>query len=210
MNRNRVLIVDDDPQIRSIVVRLLKLDGIEALSAASTREAERVLENGPIDLLLCDHHMPGENGLPFLHRVKKQYPNITRILVTGSRDLDLGVQAINTAQVEHILTKPFEAAELRALALRLLDRPAKAAVEPRRSHTKQRKKELNHLDSDHPGIADIRRDTQGAIVLDHDLDDLDDLSKTFDNWTEFAESQEIKSHEELLGTSDDFAKLFGT
>jgi response regulator RpfG family c-di-GMP phosphodiesterase len=196
--------VDDNPQIRRLVARLLRIDGIEVLTAASTRAAERLLAGGPVELLLCDQLMPEENGLPFLQRMKKRYPDMMRVLVTGCGDAGVGVEAINKAQVQRCVTKPFEGAELRATVRALLDRPA-MRTGSERAFTQQRVKALKHLDFDHPGIADVRRNTQGAIVI---TDDFDDLTKTFDDWAQFEDSREIKTHEDVL--SEDFIKLIGT
>jgi len=209
MKKSRVLIVDDDAQIRRLVARLLKIEGVVVMTAESTREAERLLEGGPVDLVLCDHYMPDENGLPFLQRAKKNYPDMTRVLVTGCGDAGVGLEAINKAQVQRCISKPFEATDLRAVVQELLagraDTASGAAAAPRRAFTQQRAKELKHLDFDHPGISDVRRNTQGAIVIE---DDLDDLADTFDDWSQFEESQEVKPHRDVL--SDNFIKLLGT
>lgn len=205
MKKSRILIVDDDPQIRRLVLRLLKADGVCVMSAESTREAERLLEDGPVDLLLCDHFMPVENGLPFLQRMKKQYPGMMRVLVTGSGDVDVGLEAINKAQVQRCVPKPFEASELRATVRELLAWRTDAPSAPRRAFTQQRNKALKHLDFDHPGIADVRRNTRGAIVIQ---DDIDDLAKGFDDWAQFEDAWEIKTHEDVL--SEEFVKLYGT
>lgn len=205
MMKCRVLVVDDDPQIRRLVARLLKADGVEVLTAESTREAELLLEGGPVELLLCDHHMPDENGLPFLQRVKKQYPCMTRVLVTGSGDVSVGMGAINKAQVQRCVTKPFEGDVLRAMVRELLASRSDTPAGPRRAFTQQRKRALRHLDFEHPGISDVRRSTQGAIVIG---DDLDDLAAAFDDWSEFDDSREVKPHADVL--SDDLVKLVGS
>jgi len=208
MTKRRVMIVDDDPQIRRLVARLLKVEGVEVITADSTREAELLLEGGPVDLLLCDHHMPDENGIPFLRRVKKQYPGMTRVLVTGSGNVTVGMEAINKAQVQRCITKPFEGDALRSIVRELLASRSDRAAGPQRSFTQQRKKAIRHLDFDHPGISDVRRNTQGAVVIEEDLDDLDDLAETFGDWSDFEDTPEVKSHADVL--SDGFIKLIGS
>ncbi len=72
---------------------------------------EKVREND-YDLVLSDQKMPGMNGVDLLKRVMEIRPEAVRILITGSRDVDLAKQAINEANVHEYIEKPWEDKEL--------------------------------------------------------------------------------------------------
>ena len=57
-------------------------------------------------MIICDHGLPGENGLNFLSRVRHDSPYIQRILLTGHRDVDLAIRVINAGNVHRYLAKP--------------------------------------------------------------------------------------------------------
>ncbi len=205
MTRQRMLIVDDDQAICRLVKRLLLREEVEVITACSTAEAQLVLDGGRVDLILCDHYMPGENGLPFLQRIKKERPDVTRVLLTGSDEASVGVDAINKAQVHCCIPKPFESQQLRETIRRLLCQRRGDVASHARGFTQRRLGAMKHLDFDHPGIAEVRRDTQGAILIE---DDFESLCKTFEDWDVFDDSTEIKSHEQVK--DEQFVKLLGS
>lgn len=57
-------------------------------------------------MIICDHGLPGESGLDFLSRIRHDYPYIQRILLTGQRDVELAIRAINEGDVHRYLPKP--------------------------------------------------------------------------------------------------------
>ncbi|MFO8110860.1 MAG: response regulator [Thermoplasmata archaeon] len=107
--KNRVLVVDDDKDLREMLVTLIntskKLDA-KATAVSSGGEALRMLKDNEFDLVLADHRMKGISGIKLLTKIKKKYPNIIRILITGYSDLTTAKEAINKAKVHHYLEKP--------------------------------------------------------------------------------------------------------
>jgi DNA-binding NtrC family response regulator len=78
----RVLIVDDDPAARLSLQALLE-DSFEVVAVSSGEAADSWLEGSPVDVIVSDYEMPGENGLALLRRARRRYPGVVGILLTG-------------------------------------------------------------------------------------------------------------------------------
>ena len=104
--RPRVLCVDDDAFILSILSRTIGVD-YEVLTSTSGAEALQLIENSePIQVVVSDHRMPGLSGAQFLQAVRDKHPLIVRILLTGETDLIEAVAAMNQAGLFRFLLKP--------------------------------------------------------------------------------------------------------
>ena len=107
--------VDDDPEVSRAVERDLrrKYGGeYRILRAESGAEALASLEqlklrNEPVALVLADQRMPQMTGVEFLERAIGLYPSAKRALLTAYADTDAAIRAINDAQVEYYLLKPW-------------------------------------------------------------------------------------------------------
>lgn len=108
-----LLIVDDEPNIRSALTRLLRREGFQILSAGSPREAFEHLAKQPVQVILSDQRMPDMSGAEFLARVRQLYPESIRIILTGHTDIDLITGAINRGAIYKFLTKPWDDDQLR-------------------------------------------------------------------------------------------------
>lgn len=170
MSTKTLLIVDDEFSIRRLLARILRKSGVQVITADSVATAEMLLLYNEVDLVLCDHEMPGEKGLSFLCRLKQQYPDMVRVLITGHADFAMTVEAINDAQVHYCISKPFETSEIQDLVTDLLGWGDKREAAPQRAFTQQQRADMRELAQHHPGIADVRRDTQGAVLLEDELD----------------------------------------
>lgn len=107
----RLLIVDDEPQILALVERLLSDQGYDCLAASNTADARRVLEEWPVALVLSDVNMPGESGMDFTREVLAKYPDTAVVMVTGIDDPRHAEAAIEFGAYGYVL-KPFKANEL--------------------------------------------------------------------------------------------------
>jgi CheY-like chemotaxis protein len=104
--RPRVLCVDDDAFILSILSRTIGID-YEVLTSSSGAEALQLIANSePIQVVVSDHRMPGLSGAQFLQAVRDKHPLIVRILLTGETDLIEAVAAMNQAGLFRFLLKP--------------------------------------------------------------------------------------------------------
>src|SRR5947208_14654100 len=107
-----VLVVDDDHGARESLERLISRAGIACLSARNGPEALTLLREHQISAVVSDHDMPGMDGVELLKLVATRYPHVARILLTGRRDAEPAVRAVNVAQAWRFLAKPCRAGDL--------------------------------------------------------------------------------------------------
>jgi len=103
----RVLVVDDEEMVRSIVTQLLTLNDHEVDRASSGDEALSMFEPGKYDIVFTDFGMPEMTGAELAHRLHEIEPGLPIILLTGYTDTDAAVDEVND-----ILSKPFKLEEL--------------------------------------------------------------------------------------------------
>jgi len=108
---DRILIVDDEDQIRTLLARLLGAQGYECLTAESAAAARRTLKEKHVALVLSDVNMPGESGIDFTREVLAQYPDTAVVMVTGMDDRRYADIAIELGAYGYVL-KPFKPNEL--------------------------------------------------------------------------------------------------
>ncbi len=111
---NRLLIVDDEPQICRSLRRILRSDGYEIFTAGSGSEAFGILADEPIDVILSDQRMPHMKGTEFLNEVMLRYPGTVRLILSGAADLEDITSAMTAGAIYKFLTKPIEPSLLRA------------------------------------------------------------------------------------------------
>lgn len=122
--RRRVLLVEDDPEMRELMALTLRADGYEVREAADGAEALRVLgtsaAEGPerIDLVVSDVRMPGCSGLEMLQRLRGAPSEIPVVLVTAFGDRETHARARRLGAA--LLDKPFDMDDLRALVFEAL------------------------------------------------------------------------------------------
>ena len=108
MNMGRIVVVDDEKIVTSAFATLLKVEGFkDAHFFNSPKSAlEFIKENVP-DLVISDFLMPEMNGLEFLTEVKKLYPEVSKILLTGYADKENAIRAINEVGLYRYIEKPW-------------------------------------------------------------------------------------------------------
>ena len=110
-----ILVVDDQPEIRSALRRCLKAGGNTVHEARSGDEALEVVEKHDIDLIVSDYDMPGMTGLELLQRIRIAAPRLRRILLTGRADVHVAARALNEGSVHRFLLKPWENYDLEGI-----------------------------------------------------------------------------------------------
>ena len=123
----RILLVDDEETVRGFLKRGLEIDGHAVTTAIDGGDAlDRLMDSGGgFDLMLTDIRMPIMDGIALALAAKRDYPDLTILLMTGfadQRERAKGLQAI----VADVLTKPFSLADLRATVARVLAGQAQA------------------------------------------------------------------------------------
>ena len=108
----RILIADDDPEIRLGFADLLGSLGAEILLAETGVQALELVRHGGLHLALLDHKMPGPSGLEILETIRAELLGVPAILCSADADGDVGVLA-RRAGAFAVLTKPVRPKELR-------------------------------------------------------------------------------------------------
>ncbi|MDP8218884.1 MAG: response regulator [Candidatus Theseobacter exili] len=107
----KILVVDDNVLFRKTVVDVLEDEGFHVFSADSAKNALRIIKNSLPDLMLLDIRMPEMDGITFFTKIKKQYPEISVMLMTAYGKIDSAVQAMRDGVCDY-LTKPFDLNEM--------------------------------------------------------------------------------------------------
>jgi DNA-binding NtrC family response regulator len=119
MGPERILIVDDEPDIAASWVRILGSEGYRCRSTSEPQEALRLLESERFDLLLTDLRMPGMDGMEMLKRAQKIDPQMPVVMLTGYASLESAVAAVKAGAFD-FLSKSFSNDELRLTVQRAL------------------------------------------------------------------------------------------
>ena len=107
----RVLVVDDDPEIRALLSDFLTVQHFEVKTAFDAETALVLFQRGRFDALLVDFQMSGMTGLELAAVVRKQDPLIPIALITGSAKI-LAAQEISQAGITRVFSKPFDLNEI--------------------------------------------------------------------------------------------------
>ena len=128
----QIIVVDDEAELRAMVVEYLTGQGFEVRPAASGAELDLRLAERPADLVILDVHMPGEDGLSIARRLRA-LSSVPILMLTAASDIVDRVLGLEMGADDY-LTKPFDLRELRARVRTLLRRAAPglapAAPEP--------------------------------------------------------------------------------
>jgi putative nucleotidyltransferase with HDIG domain len=113
-DRAGVLFVDDEVNILKALVRLFRSEPYEIHVASSPYEALQTLERERICVVVSDQRMPGGSGAHFLGQVRRLYPEVVRMMLTGYTEIDVALEAINQGEIFRMVTKPWNDDELRS------------------------------------------------------------------------------------------------
>ncbi len=108
----QLLVVDDEANIRRAIQRMCRLNGFELTLASNAEEALELLARQPFGVMLTDQMMPGMTGAELLERVKQDFPDVVRVMLTGYTALQGLTDAINNGAVFKILFKPWDDPQL--------------------------------------------------------------------------------------------------
>jgi two-component system response regulator HupR/HoxA len=106
-----VLLIDDEKPLLSLFAEALS-PLFEVATATSTREAGFLMHKKAFKVVVCDHLMPGGNGLSFLVDAREEYPDTQRVLVTGYMKPEMLLRSVNEAALYRYLLKPVSLPEL--------------------------------------------------------------------------------------------------
>lgn len=115
-----ILIVDDNPNMSSLLVDMLEIFDYESVRAGDGVEALEKLENGNFSLVITDMRMPNMTGLELLERVKEKYPKIPVVLISGyslEKNMDDSQSGVKP---DAFLAKPFMMSDIEQMLNSLL------------------------------------------------------------------------------------------
>ena len=121
MTECKLLIVDDEQKIISALKRVLRKESFECFFAMSGEEALSIIENNEIHVILSDLDMPGMDGIALLKKVKKRYPDIIRLILSGRSDSQTVLNAVNDGNILRYITKPWNAKEIISILKQAFD-----------------------------------------------------------------------------------------
>ena len=127
---SRILVIDDEEVIRSLIVEILETAGHTATGAENAERALRLLDTVEFDLVVSDVVMPGLSGLELLEIVRSHRASLPVVLVTGAGTYDTLSQAL-TRGAAGLVTKPFAHAELQTAVADALERASRSRDEIR-------------------------------------------------------------------------------
>jgi len=118
--QKKLLIVDDDPIIRESLCEFLRLEGFQCGGAGSFTETLNELEKQSYNIVITDVNMPEQNGFELLRVIRKRYPEIVSIVITGYGTIESAVEAIKMGAYDY-LTKPIVDDEIRMIVNRAVE-----------------------------------------------------------------------------------------
>jgi response regulator RpfG family c-di-GMP phosphodiesterase len=115
------LIVDDEPGLRRLLVRLMESDGFNCIETATATEALAHLERTRVMLVLTDLRMAPMDGIELLRAVRSRHPDTAVVMITAVADVDVAVSCLAMGALDY-LTKPFHLEEVRARVSQALEK----------------------------------------------------------------------------------------
>jgi DNA-binding NtrC family response regulator len=120
-NKETILVVDDAPQTLEVIRRNLTSKGYQVFTASNVREAIKIIESSPVDLVITDLKMPEVSGIDLVRHIRENYKDTEVMMITGYPSIESAVEAVKIGAEEY-LTKPFTDEELFAAVQRTLDK----------------------------------------------------------------------------------------
>jgi len=120
-NAMHCLVVDDEPRLRRVLVRLLEGEGFVCQEAGSGTEALELMRHEPVPLVISDLRMPQMDGVTLLREVISRWPDTAVIVVTAVAEVESAVACLQLGALDYV-AKPFHLDEVRARVMQALDK----------------------------------------------------------------------------------------
>ena len=175
----RIMLIDDEAHVLSSLKRLLRQHppvpgkALQVEAFTSPLQAIEAAHEAQMDVVVSDYRMPELDGVETLRRIKDIQPQCGRILLSGSREFDTVVDAINVAQVGRIVIKPWSDVELIAAIadavetrrLRLENAELADQLRMQRGLLTKQDAELRRIENLWPGITRVEWGADGSICI---------------------------------------------
>ena len=150
----RILVVDDDVDARTTLVRVLEKEGYTAVGASTAVDALDNFDRTVFDLVLTDMRMEGMDGIELLRAIKTRRTDVPVIIMTAFASIDTAVQAIDERAYDYI-RKPYQLAEIRASVKRALDHGALARENLELKHELVREMSTDRIVGTSPSMVEV-------------------------------------------------------
>lgn len=120
-NAMQCLVVDDEPRLRRVLVRLLEGEGFTCVEAGSGTEAIEMMQHEPVPLVISDLRMPQMDGVTLLREIVSRWPDTAVIVVTAVAEVESAVACLQLGALDYV-AKPFHLDEVRARVMQALDK----------------------------------------------------------------------------------------
>ncbi len=114
----KLLVVDDDPLLLELMQDMLEGQGYALLLAANGAQAWEILQTGDVDIVLTDLVMPEQDGVSLITQIRRNFPGIRIIAMSGRSQNDLDIDSLQLVRVlgaDATLTKPFSLEQMELL-----------------------------------------------------------------------------------------------
>ena len=111
MNSFRALLVDDEEEFLKTLVKRLSKRNIKAEGVGNGEEALMILDRNPMDVVVLDVRMPGMDGIEVLRVIKKKYPLIEVVMLTGHASMEVAIEGMEIGAFDYLM-KPVDIDEL--------------------------------------------------------------------------------------------------
>ncbi|MGE5851366.1 MAG: response regulator [Candidatus Methylomirabilota bacterium] len=127
MKQPSILVVDDDTEMRALLLDVLRNEGYEVAEAKDGTEAVLALRAREFDVILMDKNMPGPSGLDLLPGFRRVCPRSQIIMMTAYGDVPSFMEAVEKGAVEYLF-KPFRMEEMKTAIAKALGRDVEAGT----------------------------------------------------------------------------------
>lgn len=110
----RIVVIDDDTGLREAIRAILEAEGYEVVEALNGAAAFEALRSPAADLVVCDMFMPGMDGLEILRKLRREFPAVPVIAISGGGNDHSGLDVLHMARhlgAAHVLHKPLRRAK---------------------------------------------------------------------------------------------------
>jgi DNA-binding NtrC family response regulator len=111
LNECNVLLVDDEVDFLETLTKRLRRRNVNTFEARNSYEAFQVLQHEPIDVVVLDVKMPGIDGIQALREIKRLYPSVEVIMLTGHANVEVALEGMELGAFDYLM-KPMDTDEL--------------------------------------------------------------------------------------------------
>lgn len=165
IRHHTILIVDDEPSIRSKLSHLFQREGFDSLLAKNSEDGLILLKKRPVSVVFSDYIMPGQSGLAFLRDVQQRYPKISRVFLSGLANISVMTNAINEGVISSFLLKPWD----NEILIKTLYQAVERFEQKLPSHQRLKQRDCGSAADDEiliatPGISAVRESNINTIT----------------------------------------------